>query len=727
MNNEKRQLVAEVIERNPVTNSIYYELLEKQIALFLYEKKVAMSMSEIFSKLKDNKIYISKKDLRTILHNMVNKYISHTYAENVVTLLPSAKKTILEKHERYNHGISSVIAKFFTSGISLSSNTIRQWLDEMLMAIFEKYFATMLTRIRFKEKTDLDLLEINTIHHSILSKFNAGKEDEEILSVQFRKMMVSDDLDVLFLLNYYIRLSYSSLVLTTKTYASESVAEYFRDKIVILDTNVLIALQLEKANNYKVNLEAINDLCRKENITLCYLPATEAEYKRVVEAKKQEYSELYSGFSLKVMDERMRSNNIVHALRKSACISSKDVETFFDEHLMTIPNRVDDDNSVEITLLEDDIWMDVFRLESKIEDAKDAFRSIYAGNRNDNCEDEVDADWSVRYTSENDVHIKKSDKVVEHDLGLIGYVRAKRGVSEYGIRSGIEQNDNVLLLTMDSSLIKYTITMYPDADFAYGVRDIITLLSLNRGGVLGNKSSYFQMLRGFVLNNFIIWEDSYDVKDLSLILNVENQVGSLDDTKVRQIACEVRKMRLSGNTPHIHRYLMKELNFEYSELTREKESLASKYLDKSNKLEEVESKFSKVQQENMQLREGEFNRLYKDEYNKRKRNYRWMTILKIVFIILVIASLIAAVLIMLVSYEVLKMNCSWLSKSRNLTIPGVLAITSILADFFGLKNFRNRKDSGYYNDVKIKEAVLQSMKLDTSIAEYIHKGFLEKE
>lgn len=719
---KRREIVAVALEANPTSNQLYEILLDEQVCKILSQERTPISCDNLISKLLEQNIHVNVEQIKGVVNRLKNRqYIPQNCKGNAIYLSEGAKQNIEKKAQEYEDALWRIIHTYFTDGIDTEETIIKKWMQELLSSIFTKYYVNVLSHVTNASSHEIEHLEIDKLHKDLVEQYQIDGDNSIILLSQFKKMLSTYKCaDVSHICNYFLNSCYASQVLTGKTFTSPSVADIFRDKTIILDTNILIALQLEKQTHAHVDMAVVEDLCQKLNIKLKCLQQTIDEYHRVISYKREQYNTIISSYSSKVL-EQTKYDNILHALRLKGCYQSDAVVRFFDDYLMTPPTSLGE-NLTSIDRVNKEDSYSIFEFYKQNEQDKKKLRNIFAPIEVDCFDDETCLENEKKV-------IKKKDGVVEHDLGLIGYVRTLRGYGEKALKQNISPNDNTIILTMDSSLVSFTKSQYANECFVYNIRDVITLLALDRGGLLGNFSDFTPMLSKFVSNNFLIWEDTFDTKDLTLVMNLERQVASLDDVKVMQISRELHKMRCK-NTPQndINRFLQKELNFEYNKINQEKIALIDEKNEQAAQIRQQNQEIERLKTENKKIRLREFNDLLGKEQKKRRRKKCCFIIGVVLGLILLLFFILFLVLNICNTMEwVIKLSekCVFFNRVVNIMKPYIDIICTVVIfvlEFVGFSRYRNLKDEGYFEKSIIKKYVLENMKVEKEIEDYILNG-----
>lgn len=725
---DRNVIVADALESDVITQSDYKRFLGDQVLNVLYEINRPISISELNNKLGENQIYLTVDELRNILHYLEAKKFLPNTKNSMIVLTDDCRRLIASKTQKLKECESNVVKRYFLDGIETHQDSILKWLIDTLTLIFRSYYATVLGHVLNSNNVgELENFDIERQCNPIFDTYHIVNSDRQILCSSLRTMLNSiTDPDVNYIILYFLYVGYQAKVASSKSFVVPDIAQEFRGRTFFLDTNVLIALQLEKANTKKVNFNALVDLCQKLDIHLKYLFETKTEYENVLATKKNIYRGLMVEYTQPVFSGA-RANNIVEALVNRGCYSVQAVEHFFDEFLSGIPSFLYN-SQVAIELINPQESKGAFVHYNRNEQNKEKFRKIFIENEN-----EQETDYE-EYAPDAKKHlVKKNDTTLEHDLGLIGVVRTERGCGEYAEKLHKIKRDTPLLLTMDNSIVMYAQSQYPEEKFVYNVRDLIVLLSLDRGGMLDSKENFGPILQHFVANHFITWEDTYEVKDLALIYNLESQVASLSDAQVQQIAREVNKKRRLRQSPdQIHKYLSNELNLAIAKANKK----TSELLIINNSQDEIIKQLSKqvalLQQKQQTSDTKEFYRLLKKETQKRKRRKNVyigtfvLTVLVLLLFLLCVVSKINFIMNLIDEKSKLYaiLSASWINNMSSIVF--VLQIISFIWDIVGARLYCTLKVNGYFEKDTIIKKIFTDMEIDRDTQEYIKMDLLKQ-
>ena len=107
---------------------------------------------------------------------------------------------------------------------------------------------------------------------------------------------------------------------------------------------------------------------------------------------------------------------------------------------------------------------------------------------------------------------------------------------------------------------------------------LINVLALKKGGAINRMHSFQDMFANIVRSGFTSNIGTFNVNDLSYILDKETQFAALDSEKIEEIAKEVSRMRLQEKTEkEIARYLVNQFQSEKLRIQGDLEEMRNKY------------------------------------------------------------------------------------------------------------------------------------------------------
>ena len=155
------------------------------------------------------------------------------------------KDQIKKEVDKNNDLLSKVLDKYFSKAESTNEN-IEKWFVDTAISFFEKYSFEWFQQITYKGKNSSN--SVPNIHeildNILLNNTSIIDNDKDWLKVQFLKFVDSEDADDNLLFWYYGISMFSSRLITARNYADGITIDLFKDSKFILDTNILMILDL---------------------------------------------------------------------------------------------------------------------------------------------------------------------------------------------------------------------------------------------------------------------------------------------------------------------------------------------------------------------------------------------------------------------------------------------------------------------------------------------------
>ena len=225
------------------------------------------------------------------LHAKSNRhFIHHDYKEEITTEIEGNKKLL-----------SKVLEKYF-SRIESNKKEIENWFNDAVICFFEKYSFEWFQQIAYKGKNGSN--SVPNLHeildHSLINNAQIIEADKDWLKSQFMKFIDSEDSEDNLLFWYYGISMFSSRLITARNYADGITIEMFKGSKFILDTNVLMILDLEE-HELSTSLESLETILEQLSISPVYLNTTREEYLRAMDWRRTETIKVFENFNLNVL------------------------------------------------------------------------------------------------------------------------------------------------------------------------------------------------------------------------------------------------------------------------------------------------------------------------------------------------------------------------------------------------------------------------------------------
>lgn len=525
---------------------------------------------------------VLKKDVEDAIRVLVrarklnaksNRYFIHQEYKDELTKEIDDNKSLL----------SRVLNKYFTKAESKKQD-IENWFNDTVISFFEKYSFEWFQQVAYKGKNGSNAVtNVHEILDNVLLNNTAIKEeDKEWLKAQFIKFIDSENAEDNLLFWYYGISMFSSRLITARNYADGMTIELFRDSKFILDTNILMILDLEEHELSK-SLESLESILEQLNISTVYLHTTRDEYLRAMDWRRTETIKVFDNFKLNVL--KSSDCPFIQTALRRGCKNGEDVSRMF-ETLMDMPQLFND--SLQVANY----------------DYAELSEAIEAGESNAELKTQINETYKKR-TGGRD----KREKPLTHDAGIISGAQF------------IRKDEKCWIITSDSIMKRYAIEhcIRDENEIAVGLDVIIGLMAVNSGGVSIDASNFAPLFKNLIKYSLIPESDAFEVKDLAFILRTNIKVHELPNDKVIEVAKEVKKLRVAGeDEENVALYLRRFIEGDTVGMVKEvEEALSKESLAKAGR-DEAEKERDIAYNEIRERRRGEL----RDKYDTDLRNNR---------------------------------------------------------------------------------------------------------
>jgi len=524
---------------------------------------------------------VSKKDIEDAIRVLIkarklnvksNRYFIHNDYKSDLSKEIDSNKNLLSK----------VLVKYFSKAES-ERQDIEDWFNDSAICFFEKCSFEWFQQVSYKGRNGSNVVpNIHEILDSILLKnIKIVDADKEWLKNQFVKFIDSEDAEDNLLFWYYGISMFSSRLITARNYADGITIEMFKDSKFILDTNILMILDLEE-HELSNSLESLETIFEQLNITPIYLHTTRDEYLRAMDWRRTETTRVFENFQLSVL--KSSDCPFIQTALRRRCTNGEDVQRMFNK-LMDLPTVFNDSLPI--------IHYDYTELSEAIE----------IGQNDANLKSKI------KETYKKKTGLDKREKPVIHDAGLISGAQF------------IRKSENCWIITSDSTMKRFAIEhcIRDDNEIAVGLDVIIGLMAVNSGGVNMDASNFAPLFKNLIKYSLIPESNAFEIKDLVFILRTNIKVNELPDDKVIEVAKEVKRLRISGEEEeNVALYLRRFMEGDTIGLLKDVEEALSKESNAKIKKEEAERERDFAYHEIRDRRRGEL----RDQYDSKLRNNR---------------------------------------------------------------------------------------------------------
>lgn len=538
------------------------------------------------------------RQILTELKSVLSASVNQKDVEDAITLLVREKKVNSKGGKHYIHNnyreemikaVSEndslhkrVLDKYFSRAES-HADAVKIWFQDTTIKFFEKFsfewFHQMTASGRNVSNVVPNLHEI--IDEALLSSENIVAKDREWLKQQYVKFMDSQDAEDNLLFWYYGITMFSSRLITARNYADEISIQMFKDAKFVLDTNILMILDLEE-HDLNQSLKSLESVLIALDIKPVYFNCTRDEYVRAMSWRKQETKNVFSNYDINVL---IASDcPFIQTALKRGCKTEEDIETMFTP-LIDAPHVFHD--SLEIKELDYKELSEVIEIGKKDDDMKTKINDVY-----------------FRRTKR---HKRENPKA--HDAGIISGAHFVR------------KEGSCWIITIDSTMKIFAIEncLRNENEIAIGLDVLLGLMAVNSGGVNVEASNFAPLFKNLVKYSLIPESDAFEVRDLAFILSSNTKVHELPNDRVIEIATEVKKMRVSGATEEeVALFLRRVIEGDKLGLSQDiKEAREKGSIEKAGR-ERAENENRVWAQEYRNKRRGEL----RDKYDRELRNNR---------------------------------------------------------------------------------------------------------
>ncbi|MCK9641402.1 MAG: hypothetical protein M0R39_15970 [Prolixibacteraceae bacterium] len=286
-------------------------------------------------------------ELSTVLSSPVSKID----IEDAIRVLIKARKLNVKSNRHFIHNdykddlkrevesnknlLTKVLDKYFSKAESKKQN-IEDWFNDTVICFFEKYSFEWFQQIAFKGKNGSNIVPNvhEILNNNLLNNLSIVEADKDWLKSQFIKFIDSEDADDNLLFWYYGISMFSSRLITARNYADGITIEMFKDSKFILDTNILMILDLEE-HELSNSLKSLETIFKQLNITPVYFNITRDEYLRAMDWRRKETINVFNNFNLSVL--KSSDCAFIQTALRRGCQNGEDVSRMFTG-LMAMPS-----------------------------------------------------------------------------------------------------------------------------------------------------------------------------------------------------------------------------------------------------------------------------------------------------------------------------------------------------------------------------------------------------
>lgn len=423
---------------------------------------------------------------------------------------PNKRIKIDTAYNEFINRQNRIIDKFFNN-VSSQRNFVLQWFEDVTIEFFTEYSSEWISDLcsttngAVKRKHQGIQVILDKVTNS---NNNLDPKDKDWLKKQFFKFIQSNDTDVSSILWDYGTSGFSSSLIVANTSADPISVDEFKDSKCILDTNILMYLDLE-GSKLKESFKSMEKVFEKLNITPIFFSITRDEFIKSMEYKKETVVRVIENYSQEVVT--VLEDPFINTALQRGCVSAEDFERFFDE-LMDIPEYLSES------------------LEIKRHDSGELDEAIRKGQEDNQLKELINKIYkSKRYRD-------KKRNPLQHDAGLIAG-------AEF-----IRKQEKCFILSRDISVKETALnkTIRNEMPIAIGLDTLINVLAIDNGGTDVDPTNYAPLFASIIKLALIPEHDVFRVEDLSRMLDVQSQIADLPSEKIIDMAKELHHNYVIG-------------------------------------------------------------------------------------------------------------------------------------------------------------------------------------
>ena len=484
------QLIIKILFQH--SNPISFTQIEDDLKLILKTKIDPKRVEKGIEKLLDkNDIKYHKKKYSLTRSN--RKILETRYAESQSRL----DRVIHKYFEPYNSKKEVVIEWFSDATIEFFKSYSVEWVSDLCYTKSEK--------LKTKKENIFKKIERRTQNNKELEKEDHAQLVESFIDCLIHRK--DPDLDAL--LWEYGTSAFAASLLQSSIGADPISINAFRESKCVLDTNVLMNIGLE-ASEYHLAIKKLDKIFAELNIEPGYFHITEQEYISTVANKREDILRTVAKFSYDVIKET--DDHFIQSAVQRHCHLYEDFEIFCKE-ILTPPNKLDKEQ--EILIFNNDPELDkIIEEAQKDETKKDRLNKLYK-----------------EITGKD-----KREKPLIHDVGLIA------GIEYY------RKSAKSFILSQELSINSYSHSkpIKDNLPLAIKLETLINMLAIDNGGTAVDPTDFSNLFAQMIRFNLQPDKNTFEITDLSKLLDVELQIEQLPPEEVIKMANNLHKSRTQG-------------------------------------------------------------------------------------------------------------------------------------------------------------------------------------
>lgn len=449
---------------------------------------------------------VPQKAVKRGLDYLAGKDIA-LYKNGLWSLRSEGLTQVSEEIEKATKHVSNAIKRHFPPRIE--QKKLKAWFLEACVDFFGKYadhwVAATCRGTHLSSVIPADISDL--LSPSI--RLHGFEAEITVLVSGFRGFIVSDHPEDVEQLRCYGMAMYLSRLVAANVAADPVTLELIRDSTVLLDTNVLMALQLEK-HRLSDSLVTLGTVLSTLNIKSSYIHRTEQEYTHALSAIRESMLKAVSRYQFEVVKEAKDAFTITALCR--GCINVADFERFFDS-IISPPN--DFSGHGKVTKL----------------DNEEIASAAAKGEEDEKLIEEIAKEWLYNRKRQ------KPKEALKHDAALISVSRYLRN-----------PENKCFILTLDMPLHNYGIKSAApqETPISLSLDAMLQILAIGLGGPQMNPAEFGPLMASILNYQFEPAADAYTIEDLAWLLDIEERCADLPTDRVQELANRISKARIAG-------------------------------------------------------------------------------------------------------------------------------------------------------------------------------------
>jgi hypothetical protein len=404
-----------------------------------------------------------------------------------------------------SHQVDHAITRHFP--LDVDADLLRKWFDLTGVRLFTTYGDRWVAATARGRKPDVSSANVEAV--AIGAARELGLADEAgLLAEQFRDFIRSDNPEDNMLLWHFGRAMFAARLMAADLAADPISVHELAGSILVIDTNVLLALAVEPPDM----MPALDGLARALStldVRLVYSPQSLEEYERIVDVWRGETLSHFDRYGYGVLREA--ADDHVQAAIRHACASEEHFETFYDQ-LSQVPTAL---GSLPIGSLAD----------------ADLEAAAEAGAADSTLIQEIRGAWSAQRSGQ------KRLAAARHDAAVTALGRAARAC---GHRCWIVTNDR----TMQRLAASWA--GGSDAPLWLTLDTLLQVLAVEQEGSDMDATVFAPLLAQLISNDVQACRYQYELSDIQTLEEIITGAEDLPPQDVQTIARRIHARRMAG-------------------------------------------------------------------------------------------------------------------------------------------------------------------------------------